>query len=348
MGIFQNVTKGSLTKGSAMLVVLAGAVGMHLTKWGLLGFYLNGVPLWCFAALASTGGVLFFLGPMIFGSASVQPSKNKDVGGEMFLYLRPFELDARGVLQLTVGASAGAVVYLVLIEGLWWPLTFAPLLVNINKEQNFQDAFATLGSFIAFGKPGEWLQPIGASRVYAQDDWKQEVRSYLAQARLVIVRPGESKSIRWEIEQVLEVVPPERIVFYLRFRGWKKRKQRAYEAFRNHLQARRSLKLPARLRKEPYLILDASWTPYFIREANRPTELVRQIFSRAGDVSKDNLRPVLEALGIELSTPPNNLFNNFTTVMLWLVALFSIGLVFASLVIATIKVMTALMLFLLD
>lgn len=290
---------------------------------------------------------MFFLGPMIYGSASVMPAgqSSKKTGG-IFLYLRPFELDARSVLQLTVGASTGILVYVGLMKGLWWPLSFVPLLININKEQNFQEAFAPIGEFIAIGKPWEWLQPIGASRVYAQDNWMREVKNYMAQARLVIIRPGESESIQWEIKEALETVPPERIVFYLKFRGWKKRREKAYAAFRSLVQKQRPAKLPERLGKAPYLIFDASWNPYFIREANSPAELARQVFSRSGDVTTDNLRPVLKALNIELPSQPNNLFNNFISVLPWLAALPAIGLVFIAVVVAVIKIMTLLMLFL--
>jgi hypothetical protein len=280
--IFQNVTKGSLVKGVAILIVLIGAQGVYLMKWGSLGFFLTGIPLWCFGALASVGGIMFFLGPMIYGSASVRPKERplKKTQGILILYLRPFELDARNILQLMVGASTGILVYLNLMEGLWWPISFVPLIISISKEQSFEEAFAFLGEFITVGRPRERLQPVGASRVYVKDDWKREVADYMAQARLVIVRPGESEGIRWEIEQVLMTLPPERILFYLQYRGSKKRKEKAYGVFRSHIQLLLSKELPKQLEKSIYLIFDNSWDPYFVREANCPTEIVRQIFSR--------------------------------------------------------------------
>lgn len=205
-----------------MLTVIVAAAGLDLTRGGTFGFVLHGIPLSCFGVLASAGGVLFFLGPMLFGSVPARPLPATKSGEDLFLYLRSFELDARSLLQLTLGASTGVVAYMGLLKGLWWPLTFVPLIVNINKEQNFQEAFSSFGQFIAFGKPHEWLKPIGALRVYEQEDWRREVRYFMSLARVVIIRPGESKSIQWEIEQLPELVSPERIVFYLKFRGWKK------------------------------------------------------------------------------------------------------------------------------
>lgn len=343
MSIFQRVTKTSFSRGSAILIVLAGAAGLDAMKWGLFGFFLPGIPLWCFGALASTGGILFFLGPMMFGSDPVistdQLSKDQKM---LFLYLRPFELDARNILQLMVGASVGILVYSGLLYGLWWPLSFVPLIVSISKEQAFGDAFERMGEFITFGKPWEKLSPIGASRVYAGADWREVISNYMRKARLVIVRPGRSDSIRWEIKQVLTIVPPERILFCLRFRGSKKKKEKAYEDFRNLVH----LKSPARLPEHPgkffYLIFDRSWNPFFIREANRPTELIRQAISPSADIITDRFQPVLRALGIEIPPSHNNLLDRVVRLFSLLVAVLAIGLVLVTLVLGTVKVLTAL------
>ena len=342
--MFQNVTKTSLAKGTAFLTVLAAAVALELSQQGMFGFVLTGIPLWCFGLLASAGGVVFFLGPMLFGTDLTQSLPATKTGELLFLYLRPFELDARSFVQLMVGASTGVVVYMGLLKGLWWPLTFVPLILNINKEQNFQEGFRSFGRFITFGKPHEWLQPIGASRIYAQDDWRREVTHFMSVARLVIIRPGESKSIRWEIEQVRNIVPPERIVFYLQFRGWRKRKERAYQSFRSHLQSKFPTKLPEQPGRARFLIFDHSWNPHFVEEANRPSQLLRQLFSRSGDITKDNLRPLLKALGLSLPTQPNNLANIVMTAGLWLAVLLSAGLVFFSLAVATLRIIAAIFL----
>lgn len=343
--MFRKVTKSSFSRGVGILIVLLAAAGLDLARSGTFGLVLTGIPWWSFGLLASAGGILFFLGPMLFGSVPARPLSVKRSPEALFLYLRPFELDARSFLQLTVGASAGAVVYLELLKGLWWPLTFLPLIVNINKEQNFQEAFSAFGEFIAFGRPHEWLKPLGASRVYAQEDWRQEVRHFMSLARVVVIRPGASESIQWEIEQLPGLVPPERIVFYLKFRGWKRRKERAYQSFRDHLQSRCPTKLPEQLGRTRFLLFDASWHAHFVEEANRPAQLIHQLFSRKGDITRDNLRPILKALELELPDRPNSLINNLVTLMLWIVAFVCLGLVLVSILLAAIQVTSALTLF---
>jgi hypothetical protein len=55
--LVRNVSKASIIHGSAFLMVVAGALGIVLARWGLFGFYLTGVPLWGFGILAGVGGV---------------------------------------------------------------------------------------------------------------------------------------------------------------------------------------------------------------------------------------------------------------------------------------------------
>lgn len=344
MSVFQNITKGSLIKGSAYLIVLAGALGVYLRQWGMFGFFLPHVPLWCFGVIAAAGGVLFFLGPMSYGSASVSSPEqlfNKPEG-TLFLYLRPFELDARNLLQPIVGASAGPLTYLNMLRGWWLPVSFLPFLINISKEQGFHDALRPLGEFIAIGRPRERLRPIGASRVYVGDDWKQEIASYAARAKLVILRPGETEGIQWEVEHALSNVSPERLLFYLQFRWGRKRREMTYEAFRAHLYKVRRINLPQQMGRARYLLFDTSWNGYFVREANHPAELIRQIFSRSGDVTRDRFRPVFKAFNIELPAQPNTLLNNFVTVLLWLSALIAVLLVSVAAVLSLILLITFL------
>lgn len=120
----------------------------------------------------------------------------------------------------------------------------------------------------------------------------------------------------------------------------KKRNEQAYESFRNHLQSHIPTKLPERLGRARFLLFDHSWHPHFVEEANRPSQLIRQLFSRAGDISRDHLRPVLKALNLELPTQRNHLLDNLVTVLLWLGAIFSVGFVLLSFLVAAIRIIT--------
>jgi hypothetical protein len=77
-----------------------------------------------------------------------------------------------------------------------------------------------LGPVVAIGKPGERLQPLGASRDYLQDaDWRRAVGTAIADAALVVFVLGDSDSLLWEFRTTIEtrgkrraliIVPPLR------------------------------------------------------------------------------------------------------------------------------------------
>lgn len=312
MRVLKQVAKGGVLEGLGVWVALAGAMGAQAATQGLYGLVLTSIPWWCFGMLASIGGVMFFLGPMVFGSASTAARRAlSDPSRPLLLYLRPFELDTRSVLHLMLGASVGVLTSLVLLGEVWWLLSLVPLAVNISKEQSFGYVF---GDIIAFGEPGRRLDPLGASRHHTGDTWKEEITQHMARARLVIVRPagvvqaGEARSIHWEVEQVLETVPPERILFYLRFPGWGKRSRQSYEAFRALLYTKRAVDLPPRLGKARYLAFDADWNPRLARENNNLLKHIYLYVTSYADLHTERLRPVLEAIDMEVPRTKYNLF----------------------------------------
>jgi hypothetical protein len=75
-----------------------------------------------------------------------------------------------------------------------------------------------VGPVIAIGRPGERLQPLGASREYLEgSDWQGAVGTAIADAALVVFVLGESESLLWEFRTTIElrgkartliVVPP--------------------------------------------------------------------------------------------------------------------------------------------
>jgi len=75
-----------------------------------------------------------------------------------------------------------------------------------------------IGPVVAIGRPGERLQPLGASRDYLSSrDWKGAVVTTIDEAALVVFVLGDSESLLWEFRKTIEthgkrrtliIVPP--------------------------------------------------------------------------------------------------------------------------------------------
>jgi hypothetical protein len=96
--------------------------------------------------------------------------------------------------------------------------------LNAGVRPTFEHFFAgelnRIGPTISVGRPGERLQPLGASRDYLVDaDWKRAVGTLIEDAKLVVFILGDSESLVWEFRTTLDthgkdrtliIVPPLR------------------------------------------------------------------------------------------------------------------------------------------
>ena len=66
-----------------------------------------------------------------------------------------------------------------------------------------RDITSRIGPFVALGNPSEVLPPGGAVRVYLDDDgWQPELERLARAARALVMEPGRTKNLRWELEYV--------------------------------------------------------------------------------------------------------------------------------------------------
>ena len=116
------------------------------------------------------------------------------------LYLRSFADDGQALLG----------------EHSKWLRRGANLAAPVNAEQEIADILDAIGPVVAIGKPGEPLPELGAARLYVTDDqWQAKVGELMRMARLVVLRVGSTPGLLWEIEQALEHLPRQRVVFAL-------------------------------------------------------------------------------------------------------------------------------------
>jgi hypothetical protein len=161
-----------------------------------------------------------------------------------------------------------------------------------TEEQQVARAFARFGPMLTLGRPGEPLPLVGAARSYVtHDEWQQAVMELIGQAGFVLIAAGESAALMWEIDQVVALVPPEKIVVLIPFG------QQSYDAFRIRAAPHFGRMLPAwaqEARRSPTTIraavyFEPDWTAHFIRlDTEKKNSLEKSCYERLAPVYRRN------------------------------------------------------------
>jgi hypothetical protein len=82
-----------------------------------------------------------------------------------------------------------------------------------NVEEMFtpiiEERFAPV---VALGRPEDWIPTFGATRLYASNsDWQAHLRRLVDGARSVVVMPGFSEGLAWELRHLRESYDPKRV-----------------------------------------------------------------------------------------------------------------------------------------
>jgi hypothetical protein len=195
----------------------------------------------------------------------------------------------------------------------------------VSEEEQLAKVVFEIGPFIAIGRPGERLPTLGAVRLYADDpDWHDNVADLLSIAVLVILRVGATGSLLWEVRQVLQRTPPDRLVLLV------PDNQTEYECFCDLVDEQFPEGLP-NYPVTPSLLtntgsvrglirFDTDWRASF--EELRPPPLIHARHQMLVPVYKYALRPVFEQLGVPWQPPGLNW--HFIASMVFFVALFGV------------------------
>lgn len=117
--------------------------------------------------------------------------------------------------------------------------------------------FSEIGPFVAIGRPGEKIPGMGAARMYVPDDqWQSVVSDLFGRSRLVVVQPGTTPGLRWEIGQLRREVSPEKLLFVL------PEKEVEYQAFRSWIDRELPVVMPESMPSSRFLAFDSEWKPF--------------------------------------------------------------------------------------
>jgi hypothetical protein len=108
-----------------------------------------------------------------------------------------------------------------------------------REEEDLATIFGDVAPFVAIGRPGDPLPPLGASRFYVADaDWQGFVAGLLRKASLVIVLAGRTQGLAWEVAQCRQLLDPRRLVVLVPLR------EAEYNGFRDSFRQGARIELP--------------------------------------------------------------------------------------------------------
>jgi hypothetical protein len=115
--------------------------------------------------------------------------------------LRPFEEDLRQISGDPEGERIGG---MRVEHAQHW---------RASREEEIAPSLRSIGPFIAVGKPGDRLAPLGAARLYLRDEeWHEKVAKLMSAAAAVIIQPEASPGAKWELSIVARAVDPRRVL----------------------------------------------------------------------------------------------------------------------------------------
>lgn len=209
------------------------------------------------------------------------------------LYLRPFVADGY-MAALTPSYTLGlfnplldkrdrALWRLKIIDGM------------LRYEELLAYAFRRVGVVVAIGDPKEHLPLLGSTRIYAatpgsaesvdDETWRMAVERQIEKAQIILLHIGLSDGLRWEVNRVVELADPHRVVlcvnreqkrglsFKMILRGVRSAEihaiQEMWSQFRKNFEAIFPHGLPETLGEARFIKFDSDWTPRPLETAKR-------------------------------------------------------------------------------
>lgn len=197
---------------------------------------------------------------------------------------------------------------------------------GLTSEYEVTRILHRIGPVISFGRPREATMGIGGLRKYATNDqWQQAVVDELKKCRFVIIEIGTSEGLRWEVQQVVESVPPDRILLFVphrvdvRLLG--RKKNASYDRFRERFSSLIP-SLPACMKGAEFIRFDEGARPYLLSTHGVSWWTRMRCIFRGDDVPRylEMLRPLF----VETDTRRMRVFASISEVIVIVLALWLI------------------------
>ena len=225
------------------------------------------------------------------------------------LLLRPFQSDALFSAR-TKQVNGG------FPETVWWNVVVGN---STTLEECIAKTLRPIGPLVALGRPGEAFPPPGGARFHETDQtWKHRVLDLLRRARIVILIPGTSQALNWEIMTAFRELKPQQLVIL----GVGKDTPRQYDVLMLMFKEATGRWLPhpghLGVARKTGITFDESWVPRILR-------LGAPRWRSAGARLHYGLEPVFRANGIKWHPLPLSM-GEFVVPLLSLASLYAVPL----------------------
>jgi hypothetical protein len=94
--------------------------------------------------------------------------------------------------------------------------------IDYSLEARLSNHFTHFGPFIAIGSPKDTVPQLGAARLLLSDDeWQQRVMKWISEASLIIMYPGKSYWVNWELAKIIEAEQVKNLILIMpEIQGW--------------------------------------------------------------------------------------------------------------------------------
>jgi hypothetical protein len=179
----------------------------------------------------------------------------------------------------------------------------------VRYEEFLAYAFQRVGTLVTIGDPREKLPLLGATRIYARtldltsnsadEEWKTEIEHDIAAAKLILVHIGVSHNLRWELERIVKVAVPDRVVLCVNpigpsLKGLRSSRARLKTSWKDFKEACGSIfphGLPDTIDDARFVRFDANWNATPVKAAQR--KIAWFIPGRNPDLSRRSVESVL-------------------------------------------------------
>jgi hypothetical protein len=177
--------------------------------------------------------------------------------------------------------------------------SLAPGRTTSTYEEHLARALGEVSLFVAIGRPGEPLPQLGANRIYIDDDhWQAEVQKLMNRATIVIMTVGSSEGLKWEIQEIVRAVSPQRLLLFVppipTRPGEPSVRRYLYDRYRRLADGILPMPLPDVIGEASFIFFATNWAPQVVQPPKVPLSLG---FRRLRiEIANKIVQPYLECL----------------------------------------------------